>query len=388
MTINNVKVVGTGITTIAGYWHAPVDPATRPYGTLTLTGSATAEFDELRVVDEGGVGIINVNDSATLMVHNLMRVGWSWGDDPVAEVSNGTVNVNGGHVIKDMTGAIRIGDDGGTGVWNQNGGLTETTVPVQLGQSDGSADGTGTLSLNGGTFQAPGIATGNIRAGNAALTLATINFNGGVLKASANSADYIANATGATLTLNVLKNATTGLGAVIDTNTYAVTIDKPLVTGVGSGTDGGLSKLGLGVLTLTGPLSYTGETTLSGGTLQINAANTLSGGVVGSGNLGVGDGATGITLKLTGTENMSGLTTVNAGSVLQILSGGSNTMGAITGAGNLTVANGSSLMTPSISVNTLTIGGTITTVAVPEPSTLVLLVLAGLAFVGAYLRRK
>ena len=42
MTVNNVKVIGTGITTIAGYWHVPVDPATRPYGTLTLTGSATA----------------------------------------------------------------------------------------------------------------------------------------------------------------------------------------------------------------------------------------------------------------------------------------------------------------------------------------------------------
>ena len=104
--------------------------------------------------------------------------------------------------------------------------------------------------------------------------------------------------------------------------------------------------------------------------------------------MSVGDDLMGVTLKLTGTENMSGVTTVNAGSEVQILSGGPNTMGIITGAGNLTVANDSTLTATRIQVDTLTIGGTVTAAAVPEPGTLVLLVLAGLAFAGAYLRRK
>ncbi len=62
-------------------------------------------------------------------------------------------------------------------------------------------------------------------------------------------------------------------GAVIDTNGHAVTINQPLVSGV-VGTDGGLTKLGTaGTLTLTAANTYTGLTTVKGGTLELaNAA--------------------------------------------------------------------------------------------------------------------
>jgi hypothetical protein len=83
---------------------------------------------------------------------------------------------------------------------------------------------------------------------------------------------------------------------------------------------------------------------------------------------------------------------------------GTHTVGDINGGGDIEVINGGELLANSISVDTLTVGaGSIVTInalpdgptagggglqAVPEPSTLVLLALAGLALVGGCLRRK
>ena len=107
-------------------------------------------------------------------------------------------------------------------------------------------------------------------------------------------------------------------------------------------TSGGLTKLGLGTLTLAVAPTYTGNTEIADGTLQLNVPGTV-------------------------------------------------TLSTVTGAGTLKVADGTTLIATSIDVGTLTIGGPATgaaLAAVPEPGTLVLLALAGLTLTGAYLRRK
>ncbi len=63
-------------------------------------------------------------------------------------------------------------------------------------------------------------------------------------------------------------------GARFDTAGYSRRVNKPLVSGVASGeTDGGLTKLGGGTLTMTAVNTYNGPTRLEGGTLTFAATD-------------------------------------------------------------------------------------------------------------------
>jgi autotransporter-associated beta strand protein len=159
---------------------------------------------------------------------------------------NGTLNV--------ASGTMRVG-----GAGNFYVGYAQTNLTAS-----GTFAGTGTINLTGGvleTARAIVTATSSLTTGTG-----TINFNGGTLRASGSSGDLLR-----VTTANVLNG-----GAVIDTNTFDVTVAQRLLNG-GSG---GLTKLGAGTLTLTGSSTYTGPTTVSAGKLAVN-------GVLGSGSLSV-----------------------------------------------------------------------------------------------------
>ena len=111
-------------------------------------------------------------------------------------------------------------------------------------------------------------------------TFGTFNFNGGTLKPSASSTGFFQ---GITRT-----NIRDG-GATIDTGGTNITIAQDLLHSDIAGDnviDGGVTKTGAGKLTLTGSNAYTGDTTVSSGTLslsQVNAANEESSVVIASG---------------------------------------------------------------------------------------------------------
>jgi autotransporter-associated beta strand protein len=185
---------------------------------------------------------------------------------------------------------------------------TTTIKPVTLGVNAGNQ---GTLNLNGGTLSVARVAKGDASAS------ATNNFNGGTLRAV--SASFAATF----LTGLDRANVRNG-GAVLDDGGFAITMDQAFEHSDIAGdhaTDGGLTKLGPGVLTLGGTSAYTGPTKVGAGTLHVN------GSIAGS-SVTVSNGAT-----LGGTGTIAAPVTVAAGGTLA--PGAS--IGTLTFAGNLTV---------------------------------------------------
>ena len=187
------------------------------------------------------------------------------------------------------TGSTLVGD-GGTATFTQTGGLHTTNSLTLSGSQSASV---GTYNLQGGVFN-----TGRVLTGDEGVTGKSIfNFNGGTLQASVSdnpaSRTYAYTFFSGVSTVNVQSGGATGTavgGAVIDTNGFNVTVASSLQHDTTSGTpaiDGGLTKVGAGILTLTVANTYTGGTTVNQGTLAISASGGL-----GTGSVSIAAGAT------------------------------------------------------------------------------------------------
>ena len=196
------------------------------------------------------------------------------GNAPTISVDGGTVEVLGNG------GAITVGNGAGAaaGILTVNGGVVSmpaTTIKaLSLGVNAGNS---GTVNLNGGTLNVAQMAKGNASAS------ATNNFNGGTLKAV--NASF-----GSTFMTGLSRANVRNRGAVIDNSGFALTIGQALVHSDVSGddtVDGGLTSLGGGTLTLSGANTYTGDTTISNGTLALAAGGSIAS----SPNINVGAGA-------------------------------------------------------------------------------------------------
>jgi fibronectin-binding autotransporter adhesin len=180
-----------------------------PGANLTISAFATDTFVIGR--DNGGVGTVTQNGG----VFNfsapgkdyLVSAGWSVG----------TNNLNGG-ILNLYANRLGVGNHGGTGVFNLNGGTLVTRAVTRI------SGGTGTFNLNGGTLQP-----------------------------TASRNDFFQG-------LNVA-NVKTG-GAKIDSNGFEIRIAQNLLAD-----GGGLMKSGTGTLTLSGINTYTGETAVMAGRL-------------------------------------------------------------------------------------------------------------------------
>jgi autotransporter-associated beta strand protein len=167
-------------------------------------------------------------------------------------IAGGTyTNVNGG-----STELLLLYGGGSTGIINVNSGsLIAGNIRAGFNSSQ---SGTGTINLNGGL-----LSTGNIAevSGGPAGLVTTINFNGGTLQARTTHTAFI--------NTNIDNAVVLAGGAVIDSNGFNITIPKALTAGAGNG---GLTKQGGGALTLSAVNTYTGNTTVTAGSLVL--ANT------------------------------------------------------------------------------------------------------------------
>ncbi len=210
-------------------------------GTLNLSGSGLVNVANVYIGKGGGTQGTLAQSGGTFQSSNFISIGRFF-------ASNGFVNISAGALTAGTV--VNIGAEGnGTLSVSGTGNVTANGDGVFVGSMAG---GLGTLNLNGGTVTTKRVAE-NLGG------LSSVNFNGGLLKAAAG-----ANATfiGPIDTATILSG-----GAFIDTSGQTLSVTANLA---GSG---GLTKSGAGTLTLADAYSYTGNTTVSTGTLSLAAAS-------------------------------------------------------------------------------------------------------------------
>ncbi|MGD0518554.1 MAG: autotransporter-associated beta strand repeat-containing protein [Thermoguttaceae bacterium] len=302
--------------------------------TVKWTATTPTSDDKAYVVGDGtgAGGLVNVMQNNAACFHLYIGGNGSSAGDKVT-VNGGTLSVN---------DTVYVGDQG-NGTLEINSG-TVRAWNIQLGNTVGGTTYTGSLLLNGGTLKTYQVVLGGGTPG---------NWNSG------GSCIWSGGAVQAIGTLMFAVPAAIGAGgATIDSNGFACA-----VSGILSG-EGGLTKLGSGTLALTAANTYTGDTTISNGTLELTSRGQLY-------------AASSISTSSSATFQVDS---------------GTHTVGDISGTGVTNLAAGGNLTASSVVQGTLTIGAGATltiaflpggpqsvnssTTPVPEPSTITLLIAA------------
>lgn len=179
---------------------------------------------------------------------------------------NGIISGTGASVIKNDSGAATLaGANTYTGGTTINGGT--------LNANHATALGSGAVTLAGGTLASTnGSTVNNTLALTASSGLANITTSGTLTQTGGNYTVYM---NGATQSGNVnLSNNNTGRTLTVQVDSAASTINGVIANG-GTGA-GNLIKTGAETLTLGGANTYTGTTTINGGTLQLGGSDRLA----------------------------------------------------------------------------------------------------------------
>lgn len=244
-------------------------------GTLTLTGATMNNTSLLSVQN----GTLNLNTGSSITAP-VMRTSDASGAVSVVNHNAGTINITGSDNSNSTAASLLLGHWNAQTTYNLSGGsLNSTNAMLSLGW-----DSTNTvMNQSGGTANLKGLNLNNSRNNFAAYNLTGGRLNLGSSGVTANTAKQL-NLGGATLGAfadwSTAQNLSlTGTGGPITVNTLD-SVDNTTgrtitLSGTLSGT-GGLIKSGAGSLVLTGTKSYTGATSVNGGTLFPGATFTSS----------------------------------------------------------------------------------------------------------------
>lgn len=326
--------------------------ATTATGTFNQSGGTNNCFGELWVGNgtggtAGNVGTYNLS-GGVLNANNWLAIG--------RNVAQGLFTMTGGTFNKNAGGNLTLAGIGTTqtGTLTQSGGaLTNTATETWIGETaigiynlsstavarlgllrlGLNTGANGTVNLDGGTL--------TINSMNNGTGSGTFNFNGGTLTAGI--------ATNAFMTGLTAANVKAG-GAIIDDGGFAITIAQALLA-----SGGGLTKKGIGTLTLSGANTFGGITRITAGSLSLTNSIALQNTTVDLNGADTGlltfvSPVTAATLGgLTGSRNLLLANSAVAAVALSIgnNNGSTNYTGILSGAGSLT----------KIGTGTATLGG-------------------------------
>jgi fibronectin-binding autotransporter adhesin len=299
---------------------------------LGAGGPINVSVGTTAIGNSGGTpGNLTIQNGSTLTSTGQARLGISAG-------STGIVTVTGPGSQWNIPGGTFFIGFLGAGTLNiQNGAKVVTGAGTVLANSAASS---GTINIGGGGM----LETQSLRD---AAGAAQVNFDNGILRATANNATFINGFSGTKL------NIQAG-GLTIDTGAFAVGTDATSAfTGVG-----GLTKIGTGTLNLAASSTYAGQTVIQAGILALTGAGAISNSsrVVANGTFDI----SGLTAGGTSIQSLAGSGGVTLGAkTLTITNANDAFAGVIGGTGGLTVTGGTQTLSGANSYNGATnvIGG-------------------------------
>ena len=244
----------------------------------TLTGAASGIRGIILGTNNGTTATFNLGGTGSLVMDSSIVMVGGRTDSPISGVS-GTFNQTGGSAAIGTLAVAGGTGSGETGILNLTGGTFAASAFPSLATA---ASSTATLTL-GGTALVTLPAFPTTRGSG---STATLYFNGGTLTPAAASTSYLGGLTNA-----FVKSG----GAKFDVPAGRdITVSQPLLTDPVS-TGGGLTKSGTGKLTLTGASTYTGNSSVTAGTLELALGGSLK----------FVPKANAVTNKITGTATLS-----------------------------------------------------------------------------------
>jgi len=300
-------------------------------GTLQFATGTTLDLSALTLSFASGSGIFDTNGNNVIFANSV----GNGGAGGLTKLGNGTLTLAAVNTYMGTTtvnaGTLLLGSSGTLG--NGTSAVTISGGVLDLGgQTDATA---GTLTLTSGTlangtitassyaFQSGLEAANAVLAGGGALTKTT---TGLVTLAGTNTYSGGTNINAGTINFSSLNNFGTGglafgggtlqyaSGSTTDISSRTITLasgsgtidtngnNVSFANPVGNNGSGGLTKTGLGNLTLSAVNTYTGATTVNLGTLMLNLSTNPTGVVASTSALTLGGGALVVQGNSTGTS--------------------------------------------------------------------------------------